>query len=186
MDEKQREYVIFAGVNGAGKTTYYHAFDGFPKNRVNVDEILQEMGGNWREPSDCVLAMREAVRQVKWNLENGHSFQQETTLAGRGIRNTILHAKKCGYAVRMFYIGLESADLAVLRVADRVRKGGHGVAESDIRRRYEASLRMLREIIILCDRVDILDNTRKFDRVATYEKGIETFRKECEWYDRIM
>ena len=182
MDEKEQEYVIFAGVNGAGKTTYYHTFDGFPENRVNADEILQASGGDWRESLDYAYAMREAVQRIKWYLENRVSFQQETTLAGGGIINTIMQAKERGYTVRMIYIGLDSAYLAVQRVADRVRKGGHGVPEADIHRRYEVSLRTLPRIIPLCDRVEVFDNTKRYECVAVYEKGTEIFRKPCKWY----
>lgn len=45
-------YLVFAGVNGAGKPTFYHA--GFWRQpdverglpRVNADEILRELGGD--------------------------------------------------------------------------------------------------------------------------------------------
>ena len=39
------------------------------------------------------------------------------------------------------FLWLSSPDLAVARVADRVRMGGHGVPEATIRRRYRAGLR---------------------------------------------
>ena len=45
-----------------------------------------------------------------------------------------------GYAVHLIYLCLPSADLAVGRVAERVRRGGHDVPESVIRRRYIKSL----------------------------------------------
>jgi predicted ABC-type ATPase len=38
------------------------------------------------------------------------------------------------------YFWLQSADLAVMRVAERVRLGGHNVAEATIRQRYGRSL----------------------------------------------
>src|SRR5262249_14204207 len=46
-----------------------------------------------------------------------------------------------GYHVHVLFLWLRSADLAVGRVAERVRLGGHDVAETVVRRRYEKGLR---------------------------------------------
>ena len=43
-----------------------------------------------------------------------------------------------GYEFHLIYFWLSSPDLAVARVADRVRKGGHDVPEETIRQRYHA------------------------------------------------
>ena len=59
----------------------------------------------------------------------------------------------------MLYVSLDSADKAVYRVASRVTKGGHGVDESDIRRRYESSLRNLEELSDSVDSLKIFDNS---------------------------
>jgi len=42
--------------------------------------------------------------------------------------------------VKLIYLSLPTADLAVARVAARVRQGGHDVPEDVIRRRFEAGL----------------------------------------------
>ncbi|MFU0765137.1 MAG: ATPase [Leuconostoc mesenteroides] len=48
---KKSEYMIVAGINGAGKSTLYRLqpelFDN--TERINADEILQNMGGDWRK-----------------------------------------------------------------------------------------------------------------------------------------
>ena len=41
-----------------------------------------------------------------------------------------------GYHVSLIFLSLPSADLAVQRVAQRVRQGGHSVPEEDVRRRF--------------------------------------------------
>jgi predicted ABC-type ATPase len=38
--------------------------------------------------------------------------------------------------VSLIFLSLPSADLAVQRVAQRVRQGGHAVPEEDVRRRF--------------------------------------------------
>lgn len=46
----QKIYTIYAGVNGAGKSTFYHSsiFKGNNCERVNADEILKENNGDWK------------------------------------------------------------------------------------------------------------------------------------------
>ncbi len=63
-----------------------------------------------------------------------------------------------GYTVNLVFLWLPSVDLAVSRVANRVRQGGHGIPEMDIRRRFQAGLRNLRELYMpLCDNCWIYD-----------------------------
>ena len=51
-----------------------------------------------------------------------------------------------GYNIHLLYLWLPSAELAVERVANRVRLGGHNIPEETIRRRYEAGLRNFFEL----------------------------------------
>jgi predicted ABC-type ATPase len=46
-----------------------------------------------------------------------------------------------GYEFSLFYLWLASAELAVLRVAERVRQGGHDIPNETIKRRYEKGLK---------------------------------------------
>ena len=82
-------YVVFAGVNGAGKSTFYRTGfwrePGMPRSlaRVNSDEIVVEEGGDPRSDADQMRAGREALRRIDACLEGRKSFNQETTLTGR-------------------------------------------------------------------------------------------------------
>jgi len=51
--------------------------------------------------------------------------------------------KTDGYRVFLFFLWLQSADLAVARVANRVSQGGHPIPEPVIRRRFDSGLRNL-------------------------------------------
>jgi predicted ABC-type ATPase len=51
-----------------------------------------------------------------------------------------------GYEAHLFYFWLESPELAISRVAARVAKGGHNVAEDTIRQRYDRSIKNLFEL----------------------------------------
>lgn len=52
-------------------------------------------------------------------LQQGISFNQETTLVG--TMKTIKKAKALGYFVDMYFVGVENVEIAIKRVADRVR-----------------------------------------------------------------
>jgi len=91
-----KKYIIYAGVNGAGKSTLYqttHYKD--TMKRINTDEILRSFG-DWRKPGDIMAAGKTAVKSLKEYLEEGITFNQETTLCGRNILNTINKAKDLG------------------------------------------------------------------------------------------
>jgi predicted ABC-type ATPase len=68
-------------------------------------------------------------------------------------------AKQAGYEVGLIFVALNSADLNVERVAERVARGGHNIPEDIIRRRYETAIRSLPEAISLADGTIIFDNS---------------------------
>ena len=68
------------------------------------------------------------------------SFSFETTLSGRSYLRHINQWQQQGYHVKLFFLTLPSAEMAVARVAERVRHGGHNIPEAVIRRRFEAGL----------------------------------------------
>lgn len=189
MDGTKKTYTIFGGVNGAGKSTFY---EGYPMRgkeaRINSDEILRDSGGDWRSFADQSSAMREAIKRLKQSMDGGVSFNQETTLTGSSILRGIRIAKDLGYYIRLYYIGLESAELAIARVAHRVAHGGHGVSEEDIRRRYAGSLENLKKAIPLCHSVEIYDNSVHFTSVCTFENGrlIQGNPQNCSWLKNIL
>ena len=171
----------------AGKSTFYYssAFKENSGERVNADEIIRENNGDWNNSKDQMRAMKEAVRKIHVCFENGISFHQESTLVGNSILKNIKKAKELGYLVNMYFIGLDSADLAIQRVKERVRQGGHGIAEEDIRRRYWQSLQNLKKILLVCDNVEIFDNTEKLTPVATYSHNKLVLLKKCAWLQEL-
>lgn len=164
------QYIIVAGVNGAGKSTLYQTVPQLFQDtqRINADEILNKNGGDWRKNSDNMKAMREVVKQMNQAIESKRSFHQETTLSGQGQKKWIEKAKAQGYEVNLFYVGIDNADLAIQRVKQRVEKGGHGIPDELIKKRYSQSLKNLEYIAPLCDNVMLYDNTKIF--VPIYER----------------
>lgn len=52
-------------------------------------------------------------------MNDGITFNQETTLCGKSIIKNILKAKELGYFIELHYVGVESAQIAKDRVKHR-------------------------------------------------------------------
>jgi predicted ABC-type ATPase len=71
------------------------------------------------------------------HVARGESFAFETTLAVRNLVRVIESWRSAGYHVSLIFLSLPSVDVAMQRVVQRVRQGGHAVPEDDVRRRFE-------------------------------------------------
>ena len=166
-----KKYIMIAGVNGAGKSTLYQSLQSMQEMpRVNADEILREFG-DWRNTSDVMAAGKIAVKRIAQYFNEGITFNQETTLCGKTILNHIAKAQKRGYFIELHYIGVEGADIAKERVLERVKQGGHGIAEKDIERRYINTFDNLKLVLPKCNLTVLYDNTIEFRRFAIYKNG---------------
>ncbi len=76
------------------------------------------------------------LEMIQESVRNGGSFRFETALAGRAYARSISNWRRSGYDVRLHFLALPTPELAIARVAERVRQGGHSVAEEVIRRRF--------------------------------------------------
>ncbi|MDK2965370.1 zeta toxin family protein [Lacrimispora sp.] len=167
-----KQYIIFAGVNGAGKSTLYQTFPRFQHMpRINTDEILKSFG-DWKVTSDVMKAGKLAVQELNRCLSAGISFNQETTLCGKTIFKTIEKAKNQGYSIELYYVGVDTVELAKERIAYRVSKGGHGIPDADVEKRYLETFQNLNQILPMCNLASLYDNTEKFRRIAIYKDGI--------------
>ena len=182
---EQRKYIIVAGINGAGKSTLYRARPELFTNtkRLNADEILQQLGGDWRKNSDNIKAMRLEVQQLHESLEKRKSIHVETTLAGhaKSQLNLIDKAHQNGYEVTLLYVAVNSAETAIKRVNERVELGGHGVEPELIKKRYKQSNDNLPKVAYYADNVLIFDNSKQFTSVYQREKGIEIKNKLSDY-----
>jgi predicted ABC-type ATPase len=143
-----KKIVIIAGPNGAGKTTFAREF--LPREAdcpdfINVDLIAA--GLSPFDPDRAALrAGRLMLQEIKRRVRAGESFAFETTLAGRNYARLIPRWRAAGYYVKLIFLSLPTADLAVGRVSARVTQGGHNVPEEVVRRRFDAGLRNFEDI----------------------------------------
>lgn len=133
--------IIIAGPNGAGKTTFAREFllrETGVIHFVNADLIA---GG--LSPLRPELAARQAGRLVLMELTRlvkaREDFAFESTLSGRTYLRLINRWKAAGYWIEIVFLSLPSVQLALHRIATRVRQGGHDVPRADVLRRFDRS-----------------------------------------------
>jgi predicted ABC-type ATPase len=134
--------VVVAGPNGAGKsTTAPRLLRGALAVRefVNADAIAQGLSA-FRPETVAVAAGRVMLARLRALAAARDSFAFETTLASRNFAPWLRTLKTQGFKVHLAFLSLPLADLAVARVAERVRQGGHDVPEDVIRRRFATGL----------------------------------------------
>ena len=165
-----KTYTIIAGVNGAGKSSLTGVLRQEMDDLgviIDVDKLAAANGGN------NILAGRLAVsRSIRECLARGVCFTQETTLSGSLTAHTARQARDRGYRVRMYYVGLDSAEESLARIANRVRKGGHDIPAGDVRRRFAGRVRALASVLPYCDEATFFDNDNGFAAVAEYRNGV--------------
>ncbi|HBL2025553.1 TPA: zeta toxin family protein [Enterococcus faecium] len=194
LENDKPYYVVIGGVNGAGKSTIYQIQNSKRKeldtDRINADEILRRFGGNWNKQADINKSMREVLREIEGHFKEGKSFHHETTFGGNPYpdKKRLLNAKKLGYESFLIYIGLDSPERAIERVKSRVAKGGHGVPEDLIRKRYEFSLRNLAELEKYFDNVSIYDNSDEFSYIYVKENHtvVANNTQEYAWVPKAI
>lgn len=141
----EKKVIIIAGPNGAGKTTFAEEF--LPQEAqcltfINADLIAA--GISPFEPEQAAFrAGRLMLEEIYNHAQRRQNFAFETTLSGRSYARLIPIWQAQGYTVKLFFLQLPSPELAIARVAQRVRAGGHHVPEAIIRRRFVAGLRNL-------------------------------------------
>ena len=122
---------IIAGCNGAGKTTASYTV--LPemldcREFVNADEIAKGLSP-FNPESVAIDAGRLMLQRMDDLLIAGEDFAFETTLATRSYVKFIDQAHAMGYFVSLLFFWLPTPELAIVRVATRVSKGGHDIPE---------------------------------------------------------
>jgi predicted ABC-type ATPase len=162
--------------NGAGKTTFAREF--LPnyaecKNFVNADLIAHGVAP-FSPESAAVRAGRMMLREIESFAQRRLPFGFETTLSGRSHITLFRQLRAQGYEIHLFFLWLESVDLALSRVRERVLRGGHDVPEFVIRRRFDRSIsNFLLRYRQLADAWTLFDNSGAIPKVVALGKGEE-------------
>jgi predicted ABC-type ATPase len=135
--------VVLGGPNGAGKST---AAPRLLRGSLRVEEFVNAdtlaQGLSAFHPQDVALEAGRITLARLDSLESQRkSFAFESTLASHALVRRLRRLKKRGYSVHVVYLWLPTVDLALARVAERVRTGGHAVPAQTVRRRFDRGRR---------------------------------------------
>jgi predicted ABC-type ATPase len=147
MSEAPR-IVIIAGPNGAGKTTFAREFlpqEAHCPDFINADLIAAGLSP-FNPDAAALRAGRLMLEEIAARVAQRRSFAFETTLSGLAYGRQIPAWRQQGYFVKLVFLALPHVDMAIARVAGRVKQGGHAIPEAVIRRRYAAGLRNFEHI----------------------------------------
>jgi predicted ABC-type ATPase len=111
-------------------------------------------------------AWQQGRRLLERAIRERKDFAFETTLGGSTMPRLLAEAASQGFEVRIWYVGLASADLHIERVRNRVRAGGHDIPESSIRRRWRHSRLNLVELLPHLAELRVYDNSAEADPAA--------------------
>ena len=134
--------IVIAGPNGAGKTTFAKAYlvqDAGIENFINADSIAAGLSP-LRPERAAQAAGRLLLQELDRLTEARESFALESTLSGLTYVDRLKRLRVEGFFVEIIFLRLKSPELAIKRVALRVKQGGHHVPEDDVRRRYARGL----------------------------------------------
>lgn len=171
MDDiyKQPVVLVFAGPNGSGKTTATKALPVIG-TYVNADDLKMKFRLSDLEAAQQAEALRNEL------LNSGADFTFETVMSTE--RNLLLlqKAKSQGYEVLCVYVLTCDENINVARVKSRFAAGGHDVPEDKIRARYHRALALLPQLVPVCDKMLIYDNSNDIS-----SKPSLIFKK---WYEQ--
>lgn len=179
---------IISGCNGSGKTTASYTV--LPEmlecgQFINSDEFAKSLSPF--DPSAAsVSASRYMLMKFKYLLEQKQNFGIETTLSTRSLLKMVKAAQNDGYEVTILYFWLNSPDLAIKRVKDRVEAGGHNIHEDVIRRRYQRGIEyFFKDYMLVCDRWILADNSKIPFTVVAEGNHMTTVIKDTVKYEAI-
>ena len=177
---------VIAGPNGAGKSTSAprlltgsRAVSAF----VNADDIAVSEAVGEIEAGRIMLGRLDELARRR------QDFAIETTLASRSLRPRIDALREAGYFFHLTFVWLPSADMAVQRVAARVRAGGHAIPEAVIRRRYARGLENFFNLYMpIADAWQMADNSLSDgDRpIASRDVGSPIRIQDFELWQRLL
>ena len=105
-------------------------------------------------------------------IEQKKDFTFETVLSTDRNLRLLRKAKEQGYFVRCIYVLTSNPDINVARVSAREALGGHGVPEKKIRQRYERALKLIPQLVDVCDVLHLYDNTEMPFRIFKKRKDV--------------
>ena len=161
---------MLAGCNGAGKSSIGGAaFRAAGTDYFNPDEAarailaLNASRASISQELANSVAWAEGNRLLERAIRERRNFAFETTLGGHTIANLLLAACEAGVEVHVWFAGLETVEMHVERVKQRVAKGGHDIPETKIRERFDRGRENLIRLLPHITSLRLFDNSTPAD-----------------------
>jgi len=172
-------FLLIAGPNGAGKSTFSEKRLkplGFPT--IDPDAVAFELFG--RHPATQEEAMRatiEAANSVLEHFERGRSVGLETVFSDtKGHKLELLRAARAaGFRTVIVFIGVDSPELCIARVCDRVDRQGHDVPDELIEDRFPRCFENLKAALKIVDLAILIDNSGCYGPSDSLVDGLRHF-----------
>lgn len=179
VDENMRkkpEIIIFAGPNGSGKSTI-NKMANIIEPYINADDIKKTTHCSDLEAAQSADALRNNM------VLNNTSFTFETVLSTDRNLKLLQKAKDAGFFIRCIYVLTNDPNINILRVKSRKASGGHDVPKEKILSRYEKCLKLVPELLQICDVCHIYDNSDRPFRIFKKRKD-DFFYWENEFWNK--
>jgi predicted ABC-type ATPase len=159
---KSPRCIIIAGPNGEGKTTFAREY--LPKYARVVHFVNADLLAAGLSPLKPDLAALSAGRLFLGELDRlakaRQDFAFESTLSGLSYVGRLKRWKSAGYRIEIVFLRLASIQLALRRIAVRVKQGGHDVPRVDVERRFERGWENFEQFYkSLADAWEVYDNS---------------------------
>jgi len=185
---KNPQLYIIAGPNGAGKTTWAETF--LPEYAECTDFLNADLIAKGFSPfapeKFAYSAGRMLLEQIGMYSRQKRDFAFETTLSGKAHAPLLRKLKEYGYTINMFYLWIPDVRLAMARIEERVRHGGHDIPKAVSSRRYNKSLYNLFNVYMrIIDNLLIYDNSVEPAELVFHKKGDNKLVKNDIKYAKI-
>jgi predicted ABC-type ATPase len=170
---------LIADCNGAGKTTASLTL--LPemlecKEFVNADNIAAGISP-FQPDKVAIEAGRLMLKRINDLKKIKIDFAIETTLSSRNYISKIKEFQKENYEVILIYFWLNTPLLAIERIKERVKKGGHFIPDEIVTRRYYRGIKnLLQYFIPFCDYWLVFDNSSQ--NAVMVAEGIKDLEKK--------
>jgi dolichol-phosphate mannosyltransferase len=159
MVDERPFLLVVAGPNGAGKTSLTaHLREHFDFGTyINPDDIAAGLEGSYDHRVRKAQDIADDLRAEAINARQSFSF--ETVFSDQRKLTLLEHARRAGFEIFLYFVGVDDPQINLERVKARVEQGGHDVPADKIVARYHRVMELLPEILQRVDHAYIFDNS---------------------------
>lgn len=159
---KNPTIIFIGGINGAGKSSIRDKQLSIDEKFVNIDpdKLSKQfkINGIGTDASN-LQGGKEAIRIFEQAIKDKRDIVFETTLSGNSVLKRFDKAQQNGYQIDVLYMGLNSVNTHINRVAHRVSVGGHNIDTETIRKRFDLRDENLEKAFLRSDNFTLFDNS---------------------------